>query len=277
MSTITSLQEIDSDTYREGVNILTYQQFLRSPIARMRPNSPDILVHAGRPVSDNFFDENLLDMGMAGSITNAPSPYLEVRTLGDADPGSPGFTDMTDFQPVAYLLDEGTVMYPSVMNAGGFSDPIRSSGIVGMFESRAEIAVVNPTPGYAKRGVKASPCWTAEGADRKNYAIEQLVPRSYSAQEEKSPAFFEVGAEDIFCLLGTVTYPDTLPTPAPSFVDSCDSCLGSSVRDPQISAVLSAGTPGSPYIQRDKVSSTAGWTILNKANGTDSIVYSDRT
>lgn len=276
MSTITSLQEIDSDTYREGVNILTYQQFLRSPIARMRPNSSDILVYAGRPVSDNFFDENLLDMEVAGSITNAPSPYLEVRTLGDADPGSPGFTDMTDFQPVAYLLDEGTVMYPSVMNAGGFSDPIRSSGIIGMFESRTEIAVVTPTPGYAKRGVKASPCWTAEGVDRKSYSVDQLVPRSYISQAPVAPAFYEVGDEEIFCLLGTVTYPDTLPAPALPFVDSCDSCLGSSVSDPQISAVLSAGTPGSPYDQRDNISSAAGWTILNKANGTDSIVFSDR-
>ena len=276
MSTIASLQEIDSDTYREGVNILTYQQFLRSPIARMRPNSSDILVHSGRPINDNFFDENLFDMEMSGQITNAPSQYMEMRTLGDDAAGSPGFTDMTDFSPVSYLIDDGTVMYPSVMNAGGFSDPIRSSGIIGMFETRAEIAIVTPTPGYAKRGIKATFCSFAESVDKKSYAIEQLIPRLFSSQNEKSPAFFEVGDEEIFCLLETVTYPDVLPSPALPFVDSCDVCLGSSVRDSQISAVLSAGSPGSPYSQRDKLSSTAGWTMLNKANGTDSIVYSDR-
>ena len=276
MSTITSLSQIDSDTYREGVNMITYQQFLSVPVARLRPNSPDILIHAGRLVSDNFFDENLLDMGMAGSITNAPSPYLEVRTLGDSDPGTPGFTDMTDFEPIAYLNDEGTVMYPSVMNAGGFSDPIRSSGIIGMFETRMEIAIISPAPGYAKRGIKASPCWTAESVDRKFYPVEQRVPRRHVPANQASKAFFEVSAEDIFEALGTITYPDQLPIPSQAFVDSCDACLGSSVNDEEIASVLRAGTPGNPYSERDWISAPAGWTLINKANGTDSIAYSDR-
>ena len=276
MSTITSLTTIDSDTYREGVNILTYQQLLNSPVARMRPITNDVFVYNGRIVNDNFFDENLVDMNIGGSITTAPSSFMEVRTLGDSYSGEPGFTDMTDFNPVTYLEDEGTLMYPTVINAGGYADPIRSNGIIGMFETRLEIAKITSTPSYAKRGIRASPCWASEGSDKKSYLIEQKVSRLFSFEKNKAPAFYEVGGEDIFEVIETITYPDQISSPSLPFIDSCDVCVGGNVTDSEIASVLLSGFPGNLYIERDTISSTAGWTMLNKTNGTDSIAYSDR-
>jgi hypothetical protein len=276
MSKVTNLQQINVDTYREGANVFTYQQYLSTPIARIRPNSKDILVYNGREVNDNFFDENLFDVNIEGAMKNAPSNYLEVRTLGDDDKGSPGFTDMTDFKPVSFLLDEGTVMYPSVLNAGGFADPAKSSGIIAMFETRLEIAKINYAPEYAKKGIKASLCFTAESIDKKFYPIDQLKSRSYS-QENQSSKYFEGGGDDeLFNILETITYPDQISSQISAFVDSCDKCIGANVRDQEISQALSLGTPKSPYLQRDWLSSAAGWTINDNQNGTDSIVYSDR-
>jgi len=276
MSTVKNLQSFDANSYAEGSSILTYQQYLAYPIARIRPNSKDILVYNGRKVEDNFFDENLIDINVGGAITNAPNSYLEVRTLGNNNSGEPGFTDMTDFQPVAYLNDEGTVMYPSTMNAGGFSDPINSSGIIGMFESRLEITGINNTPSYAKKGLKVSPSFSAESIDKKFYPIYQKIARTQDSKTYKASKYFEIGSDDLSQIIEDTTYPDQQSPSSFAFVDSSDSNISGDISDSQIASILASGNAGSLYVERDWLSSTAGWTMINKSNGTDSIVYSDR-
>lgn len=285
-STVTDQQSGSLEQRREGVNVLTNKQLFNTSILRIRPNSSDLLVFAGRVVDDNFFDENLVDMDASGSMTSAPNNFSERRTLGQGLPSENVFTDIGDFDPVIYLSDEGLAIYPIILTALGFADPGSEDGAVGVFETRSELVGFRFLPPYAKRGIKASFCDTAEEIDRKFYKIEQQVDRSYSSTLSKSPIYFEVGSED--GLLDMQTYQDQDSTSIHPFVDSFDAYEASNLNylatsnmqilssDPEISSVIATGNAGSYYLDRTKKSARAGWTFLNVLNGTDSIVYSDR-
>jgi hypothetical protein len=285
-STITDLQSGSLEQRREGVNVLTKEQQFNTSILRFRSNSSDLLVYAGRVVNDNFFDENLLDENVSGSITSAPNHYAEKRTLGQSNGSDNVFTDIRDFDPVEYLEDQGLALYPIILTAAGFADPIVDDGSVGVFETRREVAGVNFIPAYAKRGAKASFTDSVESTGKKLYFLVQENPRDRS-EYPKAEVYFEIGDYDT-TLVEVSTYqdqesPDILP-----FIDSSDSAeasewtnedtmnLVSHVSDPEISAVLAGSRAGSYKSKRDTVSATAGWTFLNVLNGTDSIVYSDR-
>jgi len=285
-STITDQQTGSLEQRREGVNVLTKEQQFNTSILRIRPNSSDLMIYAGRVVDDNFFDENLIDMDVAGSITSAPSNIAERRTLGQGLPSENTFTDICDFDPVVYLADEGLAMFPVVLTALGYSDPAIEDGSVGVFETRAELVGFRFLPKFAKRGAKASLGDTAEAVDRKFYSISQEVDRDFSATLSKSPVYFEVGSSDQ--LEEVTTYQDQDSSQIFPYVDDFDSGEASTwdesvtvnliagTNDPEISRTIASGRAGSYYKNRSKKSATAGWTFLNVSNGTDSIVYSDR-
>jgi len=276
-STVTDLQSGSLESRREGVDVLTKEQQFNTSMLRLRQNSSDLFVYNGRLVQDNFFDENLVDLDSSGAITSAPNPYNEKRTLGQSESTETSYTDMTDFDPVVYIDDEGLALYPIVLTAAGYADPIMEDGTIGVFETRSEMVGIRFLPDFAKRGAKASLCSTTETVGRKFYFVEQETLRSYTDTQERSPTYFEVGDEDT-SILGTVTYQDTESSPSLPFVDSTDTSTAAAeyTSDPEISRVIANSRSGSPYLKRDKISSTAGWTFLNVSNGTDSIVYSDR-
>ena len=285
-STITDLQSGSLEQRREGVNVLTKEQQFNTSILRLRTNSSDVLVYSGRLVQDNFFDENLLDENVSGSITSAPSSFAERRTLGQSEKSDVVFTDIGDFNPVTYLSDEGLALYPIVLTATGNADPVAEDGNIGVFETRKEIAGLHAVPQYARRGAKASFCDSAESIGRNWYFFEQRKPRDHTGYP-KAEIYYEVGDSDL-SIIGIVTYQDQNPTAASPFVDSSDPVEASSWDywdtinhesgsiDPGIAAVLATGRAGSYKSSRDSVSASAGWTFLNVLNGTDSIVYSDR-
>lgn len=276
-STVTNLQSGSLDNRREGVYVQTKEQQFNTSMLRLRQNSSDIFVYDGRIVQDDFFDENLVDQDAAGSITTAPSPYSEQRTLGQGARTDNVFTEMIDFDPVVYINDEGLALYPIILTAAGYADPIVEDGSIGVFETRSEIAGVRFLPTFAKRGAKASLCSTAESVDRKSYIIEQEVSRNYSSQYEKYTKYFEVGDQDI-SILETVTYQDQDSSQLRPFVDSYDNAEFAAEynSDKEMRNMILSGSAGSPYLRREKLSCSAGWTFLNVSNGTDSIVYSDR-
>jgi len=285
-STITDLQLGSLEQRREGVNVLTKEQQFNTSILRFRSNSSDLLVYAGRVVNDNFFDENLLDENVSGSITSAPNHYAERRTLGQSDGSDNVFTDIRDFDPVEYLDDQGLALYPIILTAAGFADPIVDDGSIGVFETRREVAGVNFIPAYAKRGAKASFTDAVESTGKKWYAIKQEKPRDHDVYP-RAEVYFEVGDSD-FSPIEVLTYQDQDPSGTLPFIDSTDSAEASewSVEDtlnaeshssdPEISAILAGSRAGSYKSKRDTVSTSTGWTFLNVLNGTDSIVYSDR-
>lgn len=100
-STATNMQS-GSLQRREGVELLTKEQQFNNSIVTLRANSDDILVHLGRVVNDDFFDDNLLDMDSSGDITSAPSFFAEKRTLGQSDSVWTTYTELTDFDPIVY-------------------------------------------------------------------------------------------------------------------------------------------------------------------------------
>jgi len=285
-STITDQQSGSLEQRREGVNVLTKEQQFNTSILRIRPNSSDLMVYLGRVVDDNFFDENLIDMDVAGSITSAPSSFAERRTLGQGLPSEIVFTDIGDFDPVTYITDEGLALYPTILTALGYADPAVEDGTVGVFETRAELVGFRFLPQYAKRGMKASLGDTSEGVDRKFYSITQEIDRDYSSTLSMSPKYFEIGSEDH--INEFTTYQDQESTAIFPFIDSYDTGdaselsaiatmnMSSITEDPEMSRVIASGLAGSYYKKRDKKSASAGWTFLNVLNGTDSIVYSDR-
>ena len=56
-STATDMQSGSLEQRREGVELLTKEQQFNTSILRLRVNSDDVLVHLGRVINDNFFDE----------------------------------------------------------------------------------------------------------------------------------------------------------------------------------------------------------------------------
>ena len=270
---------------REGVNLLTKEQQISPRIFRLRPNSSDLLIYNGVVVNDDFFDDNILDPEVGGSVTFAPSPYAEKRTLGVGIGGENNFCDIGDFDPVSYLLDPGLGMYPVVLTAMGFADPGVSDGNIGVFESKPEFAGIVFIPWFAKRGIKSSICEAAEGTDHLSYMIQQSKPRNGIFSPDYSK-FIEVGSDELIDEL--CTYNDQIPDIVHPFVDSYDSLLASkweiedtvnlqvSTSDPEISSIIASGYAGAYLIDRNTISAGSGWTFLNVINGTDSIVYSDR-
>jgi hypothetical protein len=234
-------------------------------------------VYNGRIVQDRYFDESLFAENIGGLITTAPSSYAEERTLGQSDSSEIVYTEMIDFDPVIYINDEGLAMFPTILTAAGYSDPIAEDGAVGVFETRSELAGIRFLPNFAKRGAKASICSTSEGSDRKSYFIEQQVLREYTSEDERAPIYYEVGDQDT-SIVGVVTYQDQDPSSVIPFIDNYDVSIAAEqyVNDAEIQEVILSGRAGSPFIRNDKRSAAAGWTFLNVSNGTDSIVYSDR-
>lgn len=285
-SSLTDIQSGSLKQRREGVNLLTKEQQFNTSILRIRPNSSDLLVHAGRLVQDDFFDENLVDENTNGSITNAPNSFAELRTLGQGVKTESVFTDVSDFNPVTYLTDEGLALYPVVLMAAGYADPIAEDGNIGVFETRKEIAGIYFTPPYAKRGSKANFCDTVESTGRNWYQVEQQKPRDRSSYPT-AEKYFEVGDSDA-SIVDVVTYQDQEPAAREPHVDSSDPVEASywnywdtingkaGTEDKEITSVLASGLAGSYKSDRDNISAASGWTFLNVLNGTDSIAYSDR-
>jgi hypothetical protein len=278
-STVRNLQSGSFDR-REGIDVLTKEQQVNTSFIRVRPNSTDLLVHLGRKVEDNFFDENLFDANVSGSITSAPNNYAEKRTLGQCDNVETTFTDMQDFDPVVYLQDEGVAIFPSVLIAQGYSDPINSDATMGIFESRKEIVGFVSYPDFAKRGAKASLCSTAESIDHRFYLIDQSKPRKYESSLGKFTKYIE--ATDESNLIETTTYQDQDSSSNRPFVDDYDTSVTLKMEtgdytDDEIASVILSGHSGCSVKSREIISAAAGWVFLNNVNGTDSIVYSDRT
>ena len=277
-STATDMQSGSLEQRREGVELLTKEQQFNTSILRLRVNSDDVLVHLGRVINDNFFDENLLDMDSSGAITSAPSFFAEKRTLGQSDRVWEAYTELTDFDPIVYLLDEGLVMFPTVLTAQQYADPVSEDATIGIFEKRSEISGFRFIPEFAKKGAKASICSTAEANDRLFYQVRQEVPRIYSESIEKYSPFFEAGDE--LSIIEFTTYQDQIPASSIAFVDDYDTSVSAKellkTGDVEIANVILTGSAGSLFVKRDTISAAAGWTFLNTTNGTDSIVYSDR-
>jgi hypothetical protein len=278
-STVTDLQSGSLDERREGVGVLTKEQQNRTSILRMKSNSNDLLVYLGKVVNDNFFDENLLDENVSGAITSAPNNSAEKRTLGQSDSVETTYTELSDFDPVKYLEDEGLALYPIILTAVGYADPVSEDGTIGMFETRSEIAGLRYVTPFAKRGPKASLCSAAEGSDRLFYPIEQQISRGETFESERYSKYIEAMSDQL--AVSFVSYQDQDPTPLRPFVDNNDLSISyewevESVNDPDIAKVLLAGSSNCLLLNREKISAPAGWTFLNKTNGTDSIAYSDR-
>lgn len=279
-SRVTNLQSGSLDYRREGVSVLTKEQQVSTSIVRLRPNSSDLLIYSGKLVSDDFFDENLLDSEISGSITNAPNNFYEMRTLGQGAPTDPTYTEISDFDVIRYIEDDGLALYPVVLTALCFTDPAAEDSTIGIFETRKEIANLRIEPAFARKGVKASSCSTAEGIDRLFYEIKQSLPRKYSEGLGKRGKYVE--ASDGTDIVSTMTYADQEPSSSRPFVDDYDSTAAfnsgiASLNDQEIFQVLLAGQTPCLVQSRDEISAASGWTFLNNVNGTDSIVYSDRS
>jgi len=245
----------------------------------MKSNSDDVLLHFGRVINDNFFDENLLDENIAGAVTSAPSNLAERRTFGQSENYETTFTELTDFDPVNYIGDAGLALYPVILTALGYSDSGVEDGTIGMFESRSEIVGFRYVTPFAKKGLKAAVCSAAEGADRLSYFVEQQIMRKESGENGKNTKYVETKVADL--AVDYSTYQDQDPSSISPFIDDYDSSVSygkdlSSLSDSEISNVLRLSSASCVLLSRDKVSASAGWTFLNKTNGTDSIVYSDR-
>jgi hypothetical protein len=279
-STVTNLQSGSLEYRREGVSVLTKEQQVNTSIVRMRPNSNDLLVYLGRAVNDNFFDDNLLDRDSSGSITSAPNSFAEKRTLGQGENQETQYTEITDFDAVKYIEDEGLAMYPTILTALGYADPVSEDGTMGVFETRSELTNFRFLPGFAKRGAKASLCSSAESIDHSFSPIKQVIPRVYSSNLEKRSRYVE--ANDGTEIVSIATYQDQPSPDSRPFKDGYDTDASlkletGSTRDSEISRVLLLGPLSSTFLSRDEISAPAGWTFLNNVNGTDSIVYSDRS
>ena len=277
-STVTDMQSGSLDSRREGVGVLTKEQQFGGSIIRIRPNSKDLFVHNGRIVNDNFFDENLLDPNQPGSITSAPSNFAEKRTLGQGVNTEIVYTDIRDFNPVEYINDESLAMYPIILTALGYANQLVEDGTIGVFETRSEIVGLRYNPDFAKRGLKSSLCSSTEDINHKFYEIEQLLPRNYESSLDKAPAYFEVG-DDTY-INEFITYQDVAPTNSTPYVDTQDTVVAANAilggSDTEMTRIILQGTCGAQYVNITKISAAAGWTFINKSNGTDSIVYSDR-
>jgi len=262
----------DQESRREGVSVLTNAQIAESRILRLRTNSKDLFVFNGRIVQDDFFDENLLDMNQSGKMEKAPNNFLEVRTLGQSTTGDFTFFDIIDFNPVAFINDNGNVMYPSILSNAGLSDPIFSDGAVGVFEHRREQAGVVYVPSYAKRGAKAFISNHSTDTDFRSYEIDQKRKIVTNNENLKVSMFIEAEYDSL--VPDSQAFFDMPEMPSTPFLDGSDMDDWKSKINDEITSFVDDLTHQTT--PREFISSAAGWTFINNVNGTDSIAYSDR-
>ena len=272
MSIINADIESDLENRREGVNLNSNAQLAKNKILRVRTNSKDLLIFQGKIVQDDFFDENLVDMDQSGRLETAPNNFMENRTLGQSSTSENLFFDLSDFNPVSFIEDNGISIYPSILSAVGFADPVFSDGSISIFEDRRELALLIHVLPFAKRGLKGFISNFSIDTDFRQYPISQEKLLSNDDNHFKVSNYIEAQYDELNP--SSQTFADMPEKPSSPFNDSDDyqdwsSKIGNSITENIYESNITT-TP------REFISSAAGWTFVDIYNGTDSLVYSDR-
>ena len=283
MSTTRS-DEKKIDSYRQGVEIGDYEQIFASTLPRILPNSSSRMVVNGRLKEFGPFDESvtqpMVRSNLSGSWSGSStvvSHFMEVRDLGvprNSKPNS-AYLEMSDFSPVAYLLDAGERMYPVVLDNTSYEDPGRLDGAIEPLPVRSAISE-NVVVGFNNgRGVHGQLESTIPDRFDRGHAIEQIV--YFNENIEDCEPYLEAGDSS-----NTLVNVPLFIAPiegSSGFLDSSDNDETlKKLNDAGIASALQKGSGYTfPGFSRNYKSAPAGRSIIGgDTNGTDSIAFADR-
>ena len=273
-STRTNIVELDAR--REGINVQTSEQHFLPAIVRIDANASFGLVVSGvlRDAS-SAYEDSLISIVSKDDVVSVPTHFFEQRSLGlGATEYVKTFTDIPDFDPRVFIEDADYALWPIALTAEGFADPANADGVISVFETQRQIALLDREIPFSAYGPKGSYSTAAVMSDGREYMIEQANPRAAGNVVELG-AYNESGEFDQ--LEAILIYADNLPEDHFAFVDGADrDDIAAAIIDDGISAVMLTSSAMSYRLNRDLRSSAAGYSMFDTINGTDAISFMDR-
>jgi len=281
-STITNLE--GGSGRREGHNILLSSQEYDG-FARLDSNTPDQIIVEGLANSNGFgeigktspimkFNESMIGLDSYGKSVTAPTHNIGNRTLGQSMRDTNAHVDVSKFDPVSYILASDYEIYTNIGSEQSLINPLEELGVISVFESRRKIAMIgvdDPRDNHIRPHIS-------------NYALTSLgkmVPITQELKVNQAPesefyleAFFE---DSIGIFQSYVNINDMKDSPVLDSNDVEDTY--SVLLDQDISKVFERNTDMygvSSVKDRNYISSTSGFVMFDRINGTDSISFADR-
>ena len=281
-STISQLD--GGSSRREGINLLLSSQEYDG-FARLDSNTRDQIIVNGIANVGDFgevgkssptlrFNESLVGIDSSGNSVTSPTHDIGNRTLGQSRRNTDAYTDISKFDPVSYIASNDYEIYMSIGSEQSLIDPLDEMGVISTFESRRHIAMIG-VDDPRNNHIKPAIC---------NYAVTNLGKSIPILQEQSIgevptcefylEAFFE---DSLGIFQSYVNDNDMIDSPV---LDSTDVELSyANLNDSEIANVLQNNTgfyEVASFQERNYISSTSGFVMFDRINGTDSIAFADR-
>jgi hypothetical protein len=281
-STITALD--GGSNRREGVNLLLSSQEYDG-FARIDSNTPDQLVIDGLANSNEFgtvglpsptlrFNESSVGIDSQGKTVTAPTHVIGNRTLGQSRRDTNSHVDVSKFDPVNYIQANDYELYTNIGSEQSLVNPLEELGVLSVFDSRRKIAMIGVDDSRSNY-IRPTIC---------NYALTNLgkmIPISQELQISDYPKcdfFLEAFFEDNLGIFQSYVNNDDIKGSASLDTNDSEETY-SGLNDTEVSAVFEKNTglyDASSVKRRNFISSTSGFVMFDRMNGTDSIAFADR-
>ncbi len=284
-STIVS-QSLGVEYSKQGVEISTYSDIFNTIVPRLLSNSNSKIVINGKIyTTDESFDESNISIISSNKKTFVPNHEVEKRDIGypklfeDDTP----FEDYSFTSPASYITMQGDpssgyqlidLIYPYVLDLSGPKDPGTMDGVIEPFVIRSWATRQSIDRPHSSRRVRGALSNFHEDSFGYCVPIEQKI--FYVNKDSKTRAYLEYGDDSNRPLDIKNGYFANDPTEISSFEERTKELQFAQLVGEEFALALKDSDSAFDDVGKIYISATAGYTFVDRENGTDSIAFLDQ-